>query len=169
MDKLPKRRKFKDNPYKLGYDVEKNIYYVEFIDSINKKQKVEINENIYKLFNDFELKDLSQLNEYDNHIEHLELEEETLYKRNIKKECTIENIVEKNIEMEKLHKIIQSLPEIQKRRIIKYFFENKTFEKIAEEESCTKRAIKFSVDIALKKIYEKYEKNDYTNWLLVRK
>ena len=169
MDKQPKRRKFKDNPYTLGYDVEKNIYYVEFIDSINKKQKEEINENIYKLFNDFELKYLSQLNEYDNHIEHLELEEETLYKRNIKKECTIENIVEKNIEMEKLHKIIQSLPEIQKRRIIKYFFENKTFEKIAEEENCTKRAIKFSVDIALKKIYEKYEKNDYTNWLLVRK
>ena len=34
---------------------------------------------------------------------------------------------------------------------------NKTFEEIAEEENCTKRAVKFSVDIAIEKISKKFK------------
>ena len=55
----------------------------------------------------------------------------------------------------KLYKSILELPEIQQRRIIKYYFYNMTFETIAREEKCSKRAIKFSVDIAIKKLSEK--------------
>ena len=54
------------------------------------------------------------------------------------------------------YKNINKLPEIQKRRLKKYYFLGKTFEEIALEENCTKRAIKFSVDLALKKLRKNF-------------
>ena len=67
----------------------------------------------------------------------------------------IDNQTIKKVIGEKIRSAVQELPEIQKRRIIKYFFQDKTFEQIAKEENCTKRAVKFSVDIALKELYSK--------------
>ena len=49
------------------------------------------------------------------------------------------------------------LPEIQKRRIIKYFFMDKTYEQIASEEKCTKIAVKYSIDRALEKIAQNFK------------
>lgn len=154
-DMKPKRRRSKDNPYYLNFDDTKKTYTVSFIDKCKNYQIVEINEDLYNLFNDFELKDLSQLNEYDNHIEHCELFENVLYEKSIKKEKLIDEIVEKNIQYERMYSCIRELPIIQKRRLIKYYFENKTFEEIAKEEHCSKRAVKFSVDIAIVKISKK--------------
>ena len=57
-----------------------------------------------------------------------------------------------------LHRAISELPEIQKRRLILYYFQGLTYEQIAEMESCTKRAVKFSVDIAVEKL-KKFFKN----------
>ena len=71
---------------------------------------------------------------------------------------SIENIVIEDIIITNLLIIINELPKIQRDRINKYYFENKTFEEIAQEENCSKVAIKYSVDIALKKIYEKMKK-----------
>ena len=56
-----------------------------------------------------------------------------------------------------INEAINELSDIQKRRIRKYFFENKTFEEIAKEENCTKRAVKFTIDIALEKISKKFQ------------
>lgn len=158
MVKRPKRRRSKDNPYILECDSNKCIYTVSFKDSNKNIQTIEINELIYKELDNFELEDLSQMNKYDKHIEHSELYEETLYKRAMEKTISLEIIVEKRIILDELRKHIFELPDIQRRRLIKYFFEEKTFEKIAIEENCTKRAIKFSVDIAIKKISEKMKK-----------
>ena len=57
--------------------------------------------------------------------------------------------------MEDIKSIIDSLPEIQKRRLKKYYFEDKTFEEIAIEEHCSKVAVKYSIYIALEKISKK--------------
>lgn len=57
-----------------------------------------------------------------------------------------------------LHRAISVLPEIQKRRLILYYFQGLTYEQIAEMEGCTKRAVKFSVDIAVEKL-KKFFKN----------
>ena len=65
----PKRRRKRDNPYNLIYTINKK-YIVSFIDSKGLLREVEINEELYNLFDEFELRDLSELNEYDNHIEH---------------------------------------------------------------------------------------------------
>ena len=60
--------------------------------------------------------------------------------------------------MAQLHRAISELPEIQKRRLILYYFQGLTYEQIAGMEGCTKRAVKFSVDIAVEKL-KKFFKN----------
>lgn len=155
MKMRPKRRRSKDNPYILQYDECTNIYTVSFKNSNNIIVTTDVDKSIYEAFDKFELEDLSQMNKYDNHIEHFEVYEENLYKRSVFKPMSIESIVEKKIMLEKVKKHMNELPQIQKRRLKKYYFENKTFEIIAKEEKCTKRAIKFSVDIAITKIYQK--------------
>ena len=56
------------------------------------------------------------------------------------------------MEYELLHRAIAKLPEIQRRRLLLYFFGELTYGQIAELEGCTKRAVKFSVDIAIEKL-----------------
>ncbi len=154
----PKRRRHNDNPYVLESDGENREYIVLFKDVKGIYQKVNINEQLYNLFDKFELEDLSVLNEYDNHIEHLEISDINLNKRMMNKEMPLEKIVEINIQKELINSAILELPVIQQRRVRKYYFDEKTFEEIAIEENCTKRAVKFSVDIALKKISKKISK-----------
>ena len=101
------------------------------------------------------------MNEYDNHIEHSNLFENTLFSRMVNKEKEIFNVVDEKIINEKLINNIKQLPIVQKRRIIKYYFYNYTLEKIAKEENCTKRAVKFSIDYAKEKLKRNLEKYYY--------
>lgn len=153
--KLPIRNKSKDNPYTLDYDESKGTYVVEFVDNIKVFHRIEISDEVFKAFDSFELEDVSQIHKIQRHIEHSEIYEETLNRRMVNKSRSVEEEVERKILFEELKKSIDELPTIQKRRLKKYFFENKTFEDIAKEEKCTKRAVKFSVDIALEKISKK--------------
>ena len=47
---------------------------------------------------------------------------------------------------------ISKLPEVQKRILNKYYFEEKTFDKIALEEDCTYQCVQGSVYRAVEKI-----------------
>ena len=152
----PKRRRDKYNPYKLDYDEIKNQYIIMFFDNNRQNHKVIVTKKIEEAFNRFELEDLSIINKFDNHIEHAEVYENNLVSRAINKPESLETIVERKINNELLYKNINKLPEIQKRRLKKYYFLGKTFEEIALEENCTKRAIKFSVDLALKKLRKNF-------------
>lgn len=157
MAERPKRRKYKDNPYTLNYIEEKNIYIVSFKDVKGHIQKVEVSEAVYKAFDRFELDDLSEMNEYDNHIEHSEIFENNLEVRAKDKPISLEDGVANKLQIEEIKKEIEKLPEIQKGRLRKYYFDDKTFEEIAQEEHCTKRAVKFSIDIAISKISKKFK------------
>lgn len=161
--KLPKRRKYKDNPYTIIFDDEKNIYSVVFLDVRGIKQEVEISIEIYSVLNEFELSDLSQMNKDDLHrdyriIDNTEATEIVIYNSSIKKIKTLEEIVEENIVKQELNQCIEILPDIQKGRIKKYYFFEKTYDEIAKEENCTKRTVKFSVDLALEKLRKKIKK-----------
>lgn len=158
MVKIPVRNKSKDNPYTLGYDENNETYTVEFVDNKKAIHKIEISNKIYEAFNKLELEDVSQIHKYQRHIEQSELYEETLNTRAINKSMSVEEVVEKQIINEELKKAIQSLPEIQRNRLKKYYFENMTFEEIAKEEKCTKRAVKFSIDIAINKLAKTIKK-----------
>lgn len=152
MATTPKRNKSKDNPYTLEFDEVNNLYFVIFNDNKNQINKVQVSKEVYLAFDNFELEDISQIHKYRSHIEHSELFEETIYNRSFNKPQTVEEKVETNILYQKLKSTINILPEIQKRRLIKYFVYEKTYEQVAIEEKCTKRAVKFSIDIALEKI-----------------
>ena len=91
--------------------------------------------------NQFELDDLSELNEYDNHIEHSEVFENTLNKRILHKPVDVEEIVETNTTNKQLKKAINCLSEVQKRRIKLYYFEDKTVEEIAKLEKTSHQAV----------------------------
>lgn len=157
MAESPKRRKYKDNPYTLNYIEEKNIYTITFKDVKGHLNKVEVSEEVYRVFDKFELQDIKELNEYDRHIEHSEIFENNLESRALNKQIPTDEIVENKINNEKLREAIQELPKVQRERLKKYYFENKTYEEIAKEENCTKRAVKFSVDIAIEKISKKFK------------
>lgn len=149
---LPKRRKYKDNPYTLN--TIDNKFYIIFRDGLNIPRTIEVNKNIYNLFNQFELDDLKELNEFDNHIEHSEIFENSLEKRMKNKPASLEDEIIKKSTFEELKNAIKQLPDIQKRRIIKYYFEDKTQQQIADEEMVDIRAIQYSLNIALKKLKE---------------
>ena len=157
MKKIPIRNKSKDNPYTLKFNDVKNTYVVEFKDNKNILHNIEISDKVYEAFNQFELDDVSQIHKYQRHIEHSEIYEETLNSRAIRKELSVYEIVENKIIAEILKEAIDMLPEIQKRRIIKYFFMDKTYEQIASEEKCTKIAVKYSIDRALEKIAQNFK------------
>lgn len=92
------------------------------------------------------------MNEYDRHYEHSEIYESTLHERGaINVEC-MEEYLDNAQDMENLHMAIKNLPEVQKRRLKKYYFEEKTFDEIAFEEGCTYQSIQRSVYRAVKKI-----------------
>lgn len=150
--KHPNRKKDKYNPYVLT--IENGLYFIAFADGQGVHHKIEIDQELYAAFNCFELEDISQLNVISRYIEHSELIEGTLNQRAIYQPELIEDSIAKIIDNEHLHMAISKLPEIQRRRVLLYYFEGYTFDQIAKMEGCTKRAVKFSVDIAIKKIKE---------------
>lgn len=152
MAERPKRRKYRDNPYTLNHIEEKNIYIVSFKDVRGKLQKIEVSEEIYKTFDRFELDDLSEMNEYDNHIEHSEIYENSLELRVKDKPIGLEDEIIKKSEFAELKKAIEMLPEVQKRRIKKYYFEDKTEQQIADEENATHQSVHIILERAIKNL-----------------
>lgn len=114
--------------------------------------KVLISKKIFDSFNKFELEDTSWMNEYDRHLEHSEVYEKTLNKNNVAVSQSLEENFENVLVTENLHMAISKLPDVQKRRLKKYYFEEKTFDEIAFEEGCTYQSIQRSVYRAVAKI-----------------
>lgn len=65
-------------------------------------------------------------------------------------------IIAKQEEIDKLHQLINKLSPEQKRRIIKYFFEEKSYTEIAEEEGASRQAVTRSIKAALENLKKFY-------------
>lgn len=146
----PKRRKDKDIPYTIFE--ENKHYYIEFTMDAYKKYKMEISKRLYEEFDCFELQDISYMNVVDRHLEQSEIWDSSLYERAFQKEEGIEDAVIKKLEKERLHNAIEQLSEIQKRRLIKYYFEDKNYEEIAKEEGCSFQMVAKSVKAAIRNL-----------------
>lgn len=158
--KQPKRRKAKDNPYtiyKICFENEQVRYYLAFVDSDGIKQCIEINQELFAAFNEFELEDISFLHKIERHYERLEMTENELYKKALIYQKPIEEIALQNIDMDKLKQAIKLLPDIQRRRLTLYYFGGYTYKQIAIMDNCTIMAVKQSVDIAIKKLKKFFE------------
>ena len=152
IDPRPKRRRDKDNPYEIftvGIDTDTPHYYIRFRDGVSAEHCLEISRELFLALNQFELDDLSVMNEIDNHYEHSDLTEESLNTRAANPPKSLEDTVFTRLQYERLHSAVSELPEIQRRRVNLYYFGGYTFEQIALLENCTKRAVKRSVDLAV--------------------
>lgn len=154
MAERPKRRKYKDNPYTLKYVEEKNIYIVSFKDVKGHLQEVEVSKEIYKVFDLFELQDIRELNEYDRHIEHSEIYENNLEVRAKDKPLSLEDEVIRKSTLDELKKAIELLPTVQKNRIKKYYFDDKSEVDIAKEEKVSQKNVSKSLSVAIKNLKE---------------
>ena len=104
------------------------------------------------MFDRCELEYLKHLNIIDRHIEQSEIYEVTLHKRSGQVGQSAENEAIRKIALEELYTAISTLPGIQKRRIVLYYFVGLTYEQIAEMEGCSFKAIAKSVTTAEKKL-----------------
>lgn len=157
IDPRPKRRKARDNPYTIftiGLKTGHPRYFLSFKDVNGTHHRMEIDRELFEALDQFELDDISFMNEVDRHYEQSEQTEASLTRRAIRVPDTVEETVQQLMDAEALHRAIAQLPETQRRRLVLYYFGNFTYEQIAEMEGCTKRAIKFSVDIAIEKLKE---------------
>lgn len=146
----PKRRKYRDNPYTLEF--KENKYYIRFKDITNNIQIVEVSEEVYKIFDKSELEDISQMHEYERHIEHSELTDITLNRRAKNKSITIEEEIENKIVIEQIKNAFNILTETQKRRIKLYYFEELNFKQIAFIEKCDESSVRESIYKGIEKI-----------------
>lgn len=118
-----KRRRKKENPYTL-IELENNIFVVSFIDVYGEVQNIKIDKRTFDEFNKFELDDLKELNEKDNHFDYRRINDvydEILIFNNSNYICSIEDDVEKKLFNEELYSAIIFLNPIQKDRIKKLF------------------------------------------------
>ena len=83
-DQQPKRRKDKYNPYDIfsvGINTDKPHFYISFTDVQRIEHCIEISEELYRIFDRFELDDVAFLNEVDRHYERSEQTEENIASR----------------------------------------------------------------------------------------
>ena len=113
---------------------------------------MEVDKALFDIMDEFELDDLSFLNEVDNHYEHSELTEASLNARAFEPRRTVEETIALRDENERLHKAIALLPEKQRNRLILYYFVGLTYAQIADMEGCTVMPVKRSIDAAIENL-----------------
>lgn len=152
----PNRKKDKSNPYTLS--IEDNTFYISFSDGQGTFHRLEISAELYAAFNSFELDDISQMNETSRHLTVADLGDESLDHRITTPLEPVEDNVYRRIMYQELHKAIDQLPEMQRRRLLLYYFGGYTYEEIAKLEGCTYPAIIKSVAAAERNIKKKLPK-----------
>lgn len=148
--KHPNRKKDKLNPYTLS--VQNNTYFISFTDGQGIFHRQEISTELYAAFNSFELDDISQMNEASRHLSKADAGEEPLGHRIADPSELTEDRVYRRIMYQELHEAIAQLPEIQRRRVLLYYFGGYTYEQIAKMEGCKHPAIIKSVSAAERNI-----------------
>ena len=154
-DQRPKRRIDRDNPYRLftvGAATSEPHYFIQFKDGAGIEHCLEIEKPLYDLFDEYELDDLSYLNEVDNHYEHSELTEATLRKRAVVRPEDVEAVILRQMDSEQLHIAISRLPEIQRRRLTLYYYGELTHQQIADIEGCAREVVTKSIKKAIRNL-----------------
>ena len=150
-DPRPKRRIDKDNPYRIftvGIETGKPRYFVRFKDGNGPEHCLEVEERLFNAFDQFELDDLSYMNEVDNNHERSVLSEASLNKRAFASSKETEEMAFSDLRNEALHNAIMRLPEVQRRRLILYYFGGLTQQQIADIEGCGRERVRKSIAAA---------------------
>lgn len=89
-----------------------------------------------------------------------------MHKKKDASEWSLEEYFENVQVTENLHIAISKLPDVQKRRLNKYYFEEKTFDEIALEEGCTYQCVQRSVYRAVAKIKNILKNKLYCGYMI---
>lgn len=149
---MPKRRKQKDNPYTISYNDITNTYTITFADNKRNHHTITVSKEIYNAMNTFELEDISQMHEYERHIEHSEIHENNINPRVKNKKPSLEETFIQNITKKEVRQAVNSLPKLQRQRIKKYYFKNRNEREIAKEEQVSQQAVHKSLQLAKEKL-----------------
>lgn len=137
---------FRNSPYKLQQEEKK--YFILFHDSNGVSQKLEVAEAFYLEFRQMERRNRNLQQSDWRHKEHSKLTEQTLHKRARFHPKSIEDIALEAERSEVLQSIIDSLPEIQRRRFLLYYEYDYNYAEIGQMENCTAQAARRSVVVA---------------------
>lgn len=129
MENRPKRRRCKDNPYKLCVS-EKSKYTVEFIDGKGTFQKVEVDKELFDVFDKFELVDKSQMTKTEKYIASFDLSEEYINKNQTLQQISMIDELIMESTFEEIRNAIEKLPAIQMQRIKMFYLENLSAEEM---------------------------------------
>lgn len=151
------KRWIKDNPYKLII-INDSKYFVSFKDGQGVEIQVEVSKEIFDGMDSFELEDLRQRNKIDRHIFDCESLDDIANDKILNKSISLEDEVIRKSTFEDLRNAINELPEISKRRIKKYYFEEMTQQEIANSEHISLRAVQYSLKMALDELRKKIKK-----------
>lgn len=155
IDPSPKRRRDKDNPYTIftiGINTAQPQYYISFRDVNGELHCMEIGRELFEALDQFEREDISFMNEVDRHYEQSEQTEASINRRAVQRAEPLEDMVARRIEAEQLHNAIAQLPELQRRRLVLYYFGSFTYRQIADMEGCKYQTVQESIQAALKKL-----------------
>lgn len=142
-------------------DDSKNI--ATFKDGDGKANYVRVKRTIKMAFDKAKKEEKSQKNKYDRHIEHLQLEENTLYNRAFYKPQSIEEKVIENDTVTTIIREIWKLPIPQNRRVYMKVVDEFTYSQIARIEKVDRSVIKRSVDAGIKKLQKKLKNFYFTD------
>lgn len=157
VDQRPKRRKAKDNPYRIysiSWGTENPHYFVTYVNCDGNSVCLEISKELFDTFDRWELDDLSYLHIVERHQERYELTEHTIHRRYNRTEESIEEKLISRDEQMTVRKAINQLTEAQKKRLYMYYWCNMTLKVISRAEGCTYQAVQASIRGAHKKLRE---------------
>ena len=95
----------------------------------------------------------------DNHkdlygYDYSEIADNYIFNNSVYEYKSVETLVENKILNEKLRFAINQLSEVQKRRIIMYYFDGLTQQEIANREQTSLRAIQYTLNMSISKLKE---------------
>lgn len=152
----PKRRYDKDNPYRIC-ELE-GKYYLTFKDGQNNIHEMEISRELHDTFDNFELEDNRQRGFFERHMEQSDVWDYVFDEVANSDADSLEDTVIRNLEYEQLHKAMEKLTEVQKKRVHLYYFKGLTYKEIAEIENCSLQPVVRSITGALEKIKKYFNK-----------
>lgn len=144
--------------YILEYEEEEDKYYISFTDSVQNKCRIEINREIFDVYKKSKKAYIKIKNETSRHIEQSTLTEEDVYNNLFNPIETVEEIVIKNIQKEKIKQSLEELTDVQYRRINLHIINEITIRDVAKIEKVQKRQIEKSLRLGYKKIKKFFEK-----------
>ena len=151
---------FIDKTYTLREEIVQSIthYYISFTDSAGAFQDLEVSETLYLEFRQLDRKNRNLQQSDQRHKEHNEVYEETLNRRAVFKPKGVEELIMEAELSELLHKTIDSLPEIQRRRFLLYYEYDYNYYQIGAMEHCTASSVGKSICIAKERVKAQMKK-----------